>query len=607
MYIKKTTKRVKGKEYHNYLLVEAVSTPKGPRQRVVCSLGNLAPKPANEWLAWARRVEARLAGQLSLEPDPDVEAVVQRTTSKTPRRREARKTGLRAGEVIKVVADEVTVEEPREVGPVHVGHQILRRLGLDEVLAEVGLDERARRLTEAMTLNRLIAPASEHAMPHWMGRTALPDILGAELASVYDERLQCNLDRLHPRRVAIERALAERERRLFGLQETVYLYDLTSTYFEGQCLANGQAQRGYSPDKRPDAKQVLVGLVIDGDGFPKAHEVFEGNRPDHTTVAEMLAGLEERVGMRPGATVVVDRGMAYGRTLAHIRSRGYHYLVAARQAERERHWADFEDQEGWEEVRPEGRAPAGDGKAPGLRLKRRQVGNEVHVLCQSPERAERDLAIQRQAAQRLEADLRKLQERIRQGRLVREEKIQQAIGRLAERHPRVARCYDISYDSSRRSLLWSVNPRRQAKAEELAGSYLLRTSRQDLSAEEIWRTYMLLTRVESAFRTMKTPLAERPIWHKTEHRVQAHIFLCVLAYHLLVAIDKRFHDRGLHTSWATLREQLATHQVVTVVLPTSSGRTLRIRRDTTPEPIHEQIYETLGIPSRPMTPVRRWT
>src|SRR3990172_2523852 len=161
-----------------------------------------------------------------------------------------------------------------------------------------------------MTLNRFIAPSSEHAMPDWIRRTALPDILGTDLASVYDEALYRNLDQLHPHRVAIERGLAERERTLFNLDGSVYLYDLTSTYFEGQCPRNPQARRGYSRDQRPDCKQVVMGLVLDGDGFPQAHEGFDGNTPDHKTVAEMLASLEQRVGVRPGATVVVDRGMA---------------------------------------------------------------------------------------------------------------------------------------------------------------------------------------------------------------------------------------------------------------------------------------------------------
>ena len=183
----------------------------------------------------------------------------------------------------------------------------------------------------------------------------------------------------------------------------------------------------------------------------------------------------------------------------------------------------------------------------------------------------------------------------------------EAIGRLKERYPRVARYYAITYDAAAPALTWTPHDDKKTKAERLDGGYLLKTDRQDLGDEEIWRLYVLLTRVEDAFRDMKSPLLERPIFHHLEHRVQTHIFLCVLAYHLLVAIEKRFLDQGVHTSWATLREQLSTHQVQTIVLPATNGQTLRIRKGSTPDTIHREIYRTLQIPHEVMKPVKAWT
>ncbi|MGH9262939.1 MAG: IS1634 family transposase, partial [Acidimicrobiales bacterium] len=302
MYLRRTTRHVGGKTYHNYLLVESVATAKGPRQRVICSLGALAPGPKAEWLGTARRLHASLAGQTALVPDATVAALAGRARS--PRRR-----AVRAGVGLTIDPDRVTFEDEREAGPVHVGHQMWRLLQLDTILAAAGLSRRAQRLSEVMTLNRLVWPASEHAMPDWIRRTALADILGADFTTLSDEALYRNLDRLHPQRARIEQALAARERSLFNLDDTIYLYDLTSTYFEGQCPANPQARRGYSRDHRPDCKQVVIGLVLDRDGFPKAHEVFDGNRQDRTTVDDMLRHLEDRTGRRGGATVVVDRGM----------------------------------------------------------------------------------------------------------------------------------------------------------------------------------------------------------------------------------------------------------------------------------------------------------
>jgi transposase len=490
---------------------------------------------------------------------------------------------------------------------VHVGHQMWRLLQLDRILAAAGLSRRARLLTEAMTLNRLVRPASEHAMPEWIRRTALADILGADFATLADDALYRTLDRLHPQRAAIEQALAARERTLFNLDDTIYLYDLTSTYFEGQCARNPQAKRGYSRDHRPDCKQVVIGLVLDRDGFPKAHEVFDGNRQDRTTVADMLARLEERTGRRGGATVVVDRGMAFAENLAQIRARGHHYLVAARYPERGAHQEAFAADADWTEVVrvPSPRNPG--QKKTHVVIKRQTVGDEVHTLCRSAARVEKDRAIRDTHEQRLLADLRNLQARVVQGRLRDPAKIQEAIGRLKERYPRVARYYAITCDAATGTVSWTEQTERKTAASTLDGTYLLKTDRQDLADDEVWRLYILLTRVETAFRALKSPLMERPIFHHLEHRVQTHIFLCVLAYHLLVAIEKRCLDHGWHTSWATLREQLSTHQVATVVLPALDGRILKIRKASTPDDVHREIYRALQISHEVVKPVKTWT
>jgi transposase len=603
VFIKRTTRRVGSTTYVNHLLVESVATPQGPRHRTICSLGSLAPAPVAQWRGLAQKLSSALAGQTTLVPDPAVEVLAAQTR---PTRSRSRPAPAGAADVVAIHTDRVQTEEPREAGPVHVGHQMWQALALDRILAAAGLSARTRQLTELMTLNRLVNPAAEHAMPDWIRRTALGDILATDFTTLADDALYRNLDRLHPQRAPIERALAEQERTLFNLDDTVYLYDLTSTYFEGQCPRNPQAQRGYSRDHRPDCKQVVVGLVLDRDGFPKAHEVFDGNRVDRTTVAAMLTTLEVRTGRRRGATVVVDRGMAFADTLKEITDRGHHYLVASRQAERTPHLDAFEDATGWAEVirQPSPRNPG--QKKSRVEIKRQVVAGEVHILCRSEGRTAKDRAIREKHEQRFLGDLKKLQARVSTGRLREDAKVHEAIGRLKERYPRVARYYALTYDAAAPTVTWALHDDKKTKAAQLDGGYLLKTDRPDLTDEEIWRLYMLLTRVEDAFRDMKSPLMERPIFHHLKDRVQTHIFLCVLAYHLLVAIEKRFLDQGVHTSWATLREQLSTHQVQTIVLPATNGQTLRIRKGSTPEAIHREIYRTLQIPHEVMKPVKTW-
>src|SRR5262245_56230985 len=548
------------------------------------------------------RVEAALQGQVPLEgPDPLVEDLVGKI-----RAAEAGSEGRRADDVVAVYTDQVSLEKAREAGPVHVGHQLWRRLGLGEILQEIGLSARARLLSEVMVLNRLVAPCSEHAMPEWVGHTALSDILRVDLGELSDESLYRNLDRLHPNRQRIESALAEREKSLFNLDDTYYVYDLTSTYFEGQALQNPKAQRGYSRDQRPDCKQVVVGLVLDRDGFPKAHEVFEGNRQDRTTLAEMLSLLEQRSGRQGGGTVIVDRGMAYEENLAEIRKRGHHYPVASRQSERQDWFDELEEESGWQELirLPSPRNPG--QKKSRVWVKRAESAEHLYVLCRSEGRKAKDEAIRRKQEKRLLADLGRLRSRISRGRLQRPEKVYETLGRLKERYPRVARYWRMSYDATEHQLDWQEDGEKKQRAVRLDGTYLLKTDRKDLTAEQAWRLYILLTRVEDAFRDMKSPLRERPIFHHLQHRVETHIFLCVLAYHLLVAVEKSFLDQGIHTSWATLREQLSTHQVVTAVLPTTDGHLLKIRKATRPEPQHRLIYRVLGIPEEIMAPVKTW-
>lgn len=620
MYIRKASRNYKGKTYSNYLLVESISTPKGPRQKVICSLGDLSPRPKQDWLALAHKLESALSGQQELvrsSGNAELERLLTKVKSSPgvppqpqtlPQPLPLPGATATNHELVAVLVDGVRCDQSREAGPVHVGYQFWRRLELDSILEKVGLSQGARRLTLAMILNRLIHPTSELAMPDWIRTTALADILGVDFSALAEDALYRNLDKLHEHRVAIESALADREQNLFGLDQTVFLYDVTSTYFEGRAMGNAKAKRGYSRDHRGDCKQVLVGLAVNREGFPLAHEVFAGNRHDSTTLDDMLQALDKRIGLRPEQTVVVDRGMAGANNLEQIRARGLHYLVAARYTER-KEWNDkFQDCGEFAAVEREPSPRNPSQKKSTIQVKMLRVGAETHVLCISSERKEKDRAIRELHEQRLLVDLEKLTKRVAKGKGkgkgTKPAEVSESIGRLKERYSRVARYYRMEYDEVKKTFEYHLEESKRAEAEKLDGSYLLKTDRADLSAEEAWRIYTLLTKAEAAFRTLKSPLAERPIFHHKECRVEAHIFLCVLAYHLLMAIEKTLLDAGMHTSWATVREQLKTHQVNTIVLPTGDGMELRIRKATTPEPTHQELYQKLGIATEIMRPRR---
>jgi transposase len=616
MYIRKSIRTYKGKTYTNYVLVESIVTPNGPRQKTICSLGDLSPRPREQWLELALEIEDALVGQDNLvgSDDNEVAEIVSRVRAR--RTKEAHPQAepsaslprTRGGALIKVDPSRVTTEQHREAGPVHVGYQFWQRLGLDQILRDCGLSAVVCRLACVMTLNRLIAPASEHAMPAWIRRMALADILGVSFDALEEDPLYQVLDKLYPHRTTIEAALIERERSLFNLDQTIYLYDLTSTYFEGLCAGNPKAQRGHSRDKRSDCKQLVVGLVVNRDGFPLAHEIFAGNTRDHRTLGTMIDRLGERVELKEGATVVVDRGMAFDDNLADIKARKLHYIVASRQPERNRWLAEFEDTDGFMPVLREPSPLNPAQKKTTIEVKVcADTDDETYVLCRSEQRIAKDRAIRAKHEQKLLADIEKLAQRVAKGQLVKPEKINQAIGRLRERYPRVARYHPLSYDEKTATLGSTLDADKHRTAEKLDGCYLLKTDRKDLTSDEIWRIYTLLTRAEDAFRDMKSPLVVRPIFHQKEHRSDAHIFVSLLAYHLLTAIEKTLLDQGIHTSWASVRDTLKTHQVCTVVLPTDDGSCLRIRKAATPESDVQQIYRNLAIPPQVIAPKRTWT
>jgi transposase len=613
MYIRKTVRRYKDKTYVNFLLVESVLTDKGPRQKVVCSLGDLSPRPPEQWLALARKLQDALTGQLSLpgmaHEDPELERLKQQMPTHTAPPKDVDGTLAAApspGDLVSVHIDRVSYETPRPAGHIHVGRQFWKRLGLDDIFESLGFSPYLVALTCAMTLNRLIRPAAEYAMPDWIRSTAMADILGVDFSRLCEDPLYRNLDRLHPNRSTIESALAERERSLFNLGNTVLLYDLTSTYFEGKAALIPKAKRGHSRDHRPDCKQLVVGLVIGREGFPLAHEIFEGNTQDRQTLTAMLDSLEQRVGLPEGSTIVIDRGMAFAENIAELRRRKLHYVVAAGQKERDRLLAEFETADGFQEVvrQPSPRNPG--QKKSSVRVKAHPSHDELLILCISEERVEKDRAIRAKQEERFLKDAARLQARIAHGRLKKEIKIGEAIGRLKERYPRVARYYSLTFDAKTRQLKNDPDDKQRKVAASLDGSYLLRSDRQELSADEGWRIYGSLTRAENAFRCMKSPLCERPIFHHLEHRVESHIFLCVLAYHLLVAIETTLLRQNIHTSWATVRDLLATHEIATIVLPTDQHGVLRIRRSATPEPDHKVLYEALGVPTEIIRPVKTW-
>ena len=488
----------------------------------------------------------------------------------------------------------------RELGPEYVAHVFWEHLRCDRILQRCGFSQRQCRLAETQVVGRLIAPRSELGTVGWVGRTALDELMPGSVRSVTKDALYRVSDQLYEHRVSIETELAARERELFALDETIILYDLSSTCFEGIAARNEKAEHGCSRDHRPDCKQVVIGLVLDGEGFPKAHEVFTGNTKDENSMARMLDSLDCRTSGAAGwpsqPTVIMDRGLATDENLELLRKRGEHYIVTTSQSERHELFPKI-DRARYVPVKLDRK-----GKVVVCGQLRRHQG-ELYVLCHSAARASKDRAIRQRFEQRLEQDADKLKVRVAAGRLKKPEKINRALGCLSGRYPRVARYYTLQLHTDEKGqaeVTWArKDAAQQQLAEELDGTCLLRTDRTDLAATEVWQLYVLLARIERSFRYLKSTLGIRPVFHQRTERVDAHIFISLLAYHLVHTIERRLQDNGDYRSWPTIRDLLATHQMVTIVHHCTDGTVLRLRRPSQPELEHRNSYRTLRLAATP--------
>lgn len=575
-----------------------------PRHRNVASLGN-APMARADWKPIAKAVEDRLYGRaalmardLSNEQARWVDRIVRQVASEGQWK--ALAEASRAAEVIDgVQVDAVGHADTAELGTVLLGWEIWKRVGMPEALTMLGFNRSQCQAAAISVINRLADPLSEHSLPDWYQRTALPELMGNRLRGAGDDRFYRVSDLLLARQEEIERHLRERQRSLFNLKRTVLLYDLTNTHFEGLCRRNPKAKRGANKQKRNDCAQIVVGMVFDQFGFELAHKVFEGSLNDRKSLLQMIGELNAAVaGGKEKPLIVMDAGVATRKNLALLREHGFGYLVNDTRGQRQRYIEAFREQRGFKVV------PGREGKEPvWVRVMDdpQSVGSERPteriVLCQSQPRGNKEQAIVSNAERRFLEALRKLALRVEHKRLKARSKIERAIGRIQSRHSRVKRFYEIKLEDGDNGLrlAWKRNDILFHETAELFGCYVLRTDERTLNEHQLWQLYISLTQAEAGFKALKGDLGLRPNPHQKEDRVEAHVFICVLAYHLLRNILWTLEQKGDHRDWKTLKRILRMHCYTTIMLPTRNGPMYRIRKAGQPEECQKAIYRNLGI------------
>jgi transposase len=564
MFLRRYVRKKNGKPHTYWALAESYRTARGSRQRIVAYLGELGGQEQDGWT----QLRSHLNGEAAQRRP-------QRTLFDPPGR-----DTPRDDEPMLVQLSSIRLERTRDFGDVWLGWGLWRMLELDALLdqlIEPGREEAPWSAVAAiLVLARFCEPSSElHIADTWYRRTALEELLGVTPEQVHTDRLYRGLDRLLPHKEALEKHLRQRLGVLFELKCDLLLYDVTSTYFEGDMEACPIAQRGYSRDARGDRPQVCIGLVVTEDGFPLGYEVFAGNTNDSRTVKTMIESLEKKYGSL-NRVWVMDRGMISEENLQFLRERGAHYLVGTPK-QMLRQFEQHLTEQGW--------ATAQEGVE--VKLVPGPSGAEMFLLARSEDRRAKELAMHEKFTRRMEEGLRKMQAAAESGRLQDEAVAGERLGRLKERNWRASHAFDVTIQKLRRprgkqrlEITWRPNAKFGDWSQLADGCYLLRSNLTDVDAATLWRRYIQLTDAEWAFRITKDELSIRPIWHQKEERVKAHILVCFLAYVLWKTLAGWMRNAGLGDAPRTLLEEMAKLKSGDVTLTARRSRENQPRRIT---------------------------
>lgn len=563
MYLRKCRRKVSGQNKDYWQLVESCRTERGPRQRVIAHLGDL-DEAGRIGVKEAASGNSEHIHQGSLFEDTE------------PRWAE-------------VDISRVRVERTRDFGGAWLCMQIIEKLGLVEFID--GIMPRGREeipwsyMSLVLVLSRLCDPSSElRIAEHIYERTALGDLLGIPVEKVNDDRLYRALDALLPHKSDIEKYLKERLGELFKIEYDLLLYDVTSTYFEGQCASNDQAKRGYSRDHRPDCKQVCIALVVSKCGMPFAYELFDGNRHDSTTVEEIVTSIQSKYGSADRIWVM-DRGMTSEDNIEFLKENSQRYILGTPKASLRRFESQLLEQ-GWDTVHE------------GLEVKLCPCpdGAETFILCRSAQRREKEKAMHDRFEKRIEEGITKIADSCTKKRQ-KPIAVAQRVGKLLGTNTRAAGLFsiDVKDVDGRAEVVWSKVDAWRNWSNLSEGCYMLRSNIMDWTGEDLWKAYIQLTQAEAAFRIHKSDLSIRPIWHQKKERVQAHILVCFLAFVLWKTLGQMCRAAGLGDEPRKVLDEISQIQMVDVVLPTKSG--INIRRRCVAQPTKHQsiLLQKLGL------------
>lgn len=606
MFIREKSKTVKGKKYIQHQLIESIRTPAGPRQRLVLNLGFL-DLHQDKWKELANTIESEVHKQSRLfVTDPQIEKLARHYAKVIIRDKLNKAHESSAGDngadslstdYQSVDVNSVSSSEARKIGAEHVVLAQMREYKFDKMLKELGFTENQVNYAKILIAGRLVNPSSERETARWANEdSAILELLQAKI-NVYDTALHRTAVMLWEQHDKIEQRLSQAAREIFGLKETIILYDLTNTYFEGSKKGSKIAKHAKSKDKRNDRPVITLALTLDGQGFPKQSKVYEGNISEPGTLEKMLDELSSVVdGFNFQKTIVIDAGIATEDNLEIIKRKQFKYLAVSRKKSYgDNFWQGSQEQE----------IKLSDQKTR-LNVKLLKTKKESYLLCHSEAKEAKEKAILERRLKKFEEGLNGMNKGLKKKRTHKKyDQIIERIGRLKEKYG-VGSLYDIDVKHEKgvvTKIIFNKNPNGKAK-EKRVGEYVIRTNRLDLTEEEISKIHRTLTTIEDSFRSMKSELGLRPNYHKRDGTGTAHIFITVIAYHIIAGILKKLRTNGINYSWRTIRNILSTQVRVTTSFKTEDQATIHIRTTTTPTLKQSDLYSKLGLVQKPLKQVK---
>lgn len=625
MFVKetKTRNRKTGAVYVKHALVESIRTGGKVRPRVIINLGRL-DLPRDLWPKLAEELACRLTGQGHLDLPglktgksvlAAADRAMERHLFKAERQRKRAEQNEREknaeADTLEVSLDKMSTTISRSFGPEQVCDHVWKSLKLPRLFKKLGFTPKEAALAEAVVCGRLIAPGSELSTWEWIRKhSSIGELTESPLDKIGRNAVYSIGDRLWEGKDALESHLRKIKEGEGPSKDALYLFDLTNFYFEGQSLGNSLSARGKSKEKRSDAPLVSLGLVVDSEGFPVASKVFPGNISEPSTLEEVLRQMGFSDDCLPGLnpTLAMDRGIATAENVEMLKKKGFSYVLITRGPRNSYYLDQFKNRND----DPAFESFERDGYAIHLKKILHEDGT-AEVLCVSDKKLAKEESMKRRWIDHAMEDFARLQKSVRskrRGSVGKSEKVALRIGRLSERYPGLAKYFkwkivkDPESPDSILDVMYERIPVFDIEGDSLdplSGTYVIESTHGDKSAEEIWRLYMTLTKVEKAFKSMKSDLGTRPIYHQKATRTEAHLFISVMAFHLLCHIERSLRSKGIKREWRSVRTDLNTHQRSTIIVQDEkSGGTYHVRVSGTPESEHERIYRALGIKSKAM-------